>query len=125
MKILLAHSADLNGQDDDLCTPLHYAAMYGFEDIVKVLLEEGDRNVQEKRPNLKIKNYQNMTPSDCSLNTKIYRHFSEKNKEEDSYGRMIIGDTMRRNGRADHVEKLLMTTASLHKHNSVTSTQSS
>lgn len=60
--------------------------------------------IQERlRLNLKLKNHQNMTASDCSLNGPIYKLFVQAGGEEDNYSRTMIGDTMRRSGRADHV----------------------
>ena len=82
-----------------MCTPLHYAAMYGFDKVVKVLL------CAEKKPNLKIKNYLNITAADCSLDTKTFQLFKEQS--EDSYGRILVGDTIRRTSRADYVESLI------------------
>ena len=69
MKILLEHGCDPDCQDDDLCTPLHYAAMYGFDKVVKVMLETG------KKPNLKLKNFENITAPDCALDTKTFDMF--------------------------------------------------
>jgi ankyrin repeat protein len=56
-----------------MCTPLHYAAMYGYENIVKIIMD--NRN----KANLKLKNHQNMTAMDCSLNGNIYKHFNDGN----------------------------------------------
>lgn len=66
VKILLEHGCDPDCQDDDLCTPLHYAAMYGFDKVVKVMLETG------KKPNLRLKNFQNITAADCSNDIKTF-----------------------------------------------------
>lgn len=41
--------------------------MYGYEEIVKVFLME------RQRLNLRLKNHQSMTASDCSLNGRIYK----------------------------------------------------
>jgi hypothetical protein len=47
--------------------------MYGYEQIVKALMES--RN----KVNLKLKNNQNMTAMDCSLNGNIYKYFNDGN----------------------------------------------
>lgn len=108
--MLLLNEADPNCQDDDLCTPLHYAAIYGYEEIVKLFLRE------RHRLDLQLKNHQGMTASDCSLNGTIFKLFGEA--EEDNYSRTMLGGMMRRSSRADHVEKLLSAAASLRKHHS-------
>lgn len=69
VKILLENGCDPDCQDDDLCTPLHYASMYGFDKVVKVMLETG------KKPNLKLRNYENITAADCSLDIKTFELF--------------------------------------------------
>lgn len=118
VKILLLNEADVNCQDDDGCTPLHYAATYGYEEVIHALL------MKKHKINFKLKSYQGMTAADSSLNGKIFKML-DVSSEEENYSRTMLGDTMRRSSRADHVEKLLLMTMELHKHHSAGSTQSS
>lgn len=42
VKLLLAHGADLNARDEDICsTPLGWAAKFGRNPMVELLLERG------------------------------------------------------------------------------------
>lgn len=41
VKILIESGADVNIQDDTGYTPLHWATKEGYENIVKILIENG------------------------------------------------------------------------------------
>ncbi len=47
LKRLLAEDVNLNGKDEEGYTPMHWAATYGFLDIVKILWEKG-ANIRAK-----------------------------------------------------------------------------
>lgn len=102
VSLLVQAGCELDYQDQDLCTPLHYAAAHGDEKILRELLG--------KKPNTTLKNYQGMTPYDLSQDYKIREIFEEygiKTNDESGYGRTPYGPCIRANSRADHVEKLL------------------
>lgn len=48
IKILLEHKSNANTQDNDGCTPLHFASFYGFVHCISVLIENGAKvNLQD------------------------------------------------------------------------------
>ena len=47
--MLLANSANVNRRDDDKATPLYFAAVGGFVDVARLLLDYGaDINARDK-----------------------------------------------------------------------------
>ena len=52
---LIQSGAEINATDDDNDTPLHYAAGYGFQKVVAILLKHGAKK--------DMKNDRNLTPS--------------------------------------------------------------
>lgn len=64
IELLLQSKADPNSIDVDFCTPVHYAADFGYLDIFKILLScEG--------VNFGLKNNKKMTVVDCCRDTRM------------------------------------------------------
>jgi ankyrin repeat protein len=101
VRLLIEAGCDLDYQDDDQSTPLHYASEHGYEKILRDLLDHHAKT--------NLKNYQGMTPVDLSQDVKIMQLFEEFgiDNEDSGYGRTLYGTSIRNNSRADHVSNLL------------------
>ncbi len=67
VSLLIEMKADINSQDNDFCTPLHYSAENGFFEIVRILLKN--------KANAHLKNYQGVNAVDASLNPNVLKVF--------------------------------------------------
>lgn len=102
VKLLIQAGCELDYQDTDLCSPLHYASELGDEKILRELLEH--------KAKTDLKNYQGMMAYDLSQDfqiRQIFEEFGVTADENSGYGRTAIGPCIRNNSRADHVANLL------------------
>lgn len=76
-------------------TALHYACIHGWLSIVKILLSN------KARTDLKNKNQE--TAEQCSSTGNILKLFNSKS----DYTRTIVDEHILKNGRNDHVQRLL------------------
>lgn len=67
---------EINAQDKDLCTAMHYAAQYDHIEVVKALLS--------KNPDLSLKNYLAQTPLESTTNISVFKVI-EKHMQNNKY----------------------------------------
>jgi hypothetical protein len=114
IQILVESSADINCEDEDQATPLHYASEHGYPNLSSVLYEVGFCDICEylilRGADLNKKNRFGQKAHELASDDDVVELFSKSGlvKPTDSYyGRAQIGNKMLKTSRSDHVQKLL------------------
>ena len=105
VRMLMSKGANPNSLDLEQCTPLHYVSENGFLEVLHYLLHYHFDKIQFQLTNSKL-----LTAYEVSANHKIKELFENFNVGLDAhegYQRVQIGRCILRNGRADHVQKML------------------
>lgn len=107
MELLVNAGVDITVVDEDLNTPLHYAAEFGHRDVVDLLL-------RNDAPYEKMNKFGN-TPADIAMNIDIVKTFKKyidvDEVKRDSYVRQEYQNVLRHNSRMDYVNKVMFARA--------------